>query len=183
MSNDPDPAPVPSVPPPAPMPELKRALPPKDEAKPSEGRGALYSAGVTVLMIAIGIGAALWNAKPAAPDPQPQPAVPKVDLDRLALRELERQGKTEPARTAIKNATALAAKVRFQEDAERVQKLLIETEKLAKKAAPDLLADVQQAQRDLELGLQQNRFPKRPDPERPKADAVPVAPPPREVKR
>jgi hypothetical protein len=68
-----------------------------------------------------------------------------------------------------------------------MRKLLTSAEKLAKTAAPDLVPEVQQAQRDLEARAP--NLPKRADqakkaapPGEPKEDA-PLAPPPRAVER
>lgn len=180
MSTEPDPAPAPdSVPPPAPgpqpgPPDLKRGS--QRGAEEQKGEGASWAGGIIAVLLAVGGGLFAFFEKR---DERPVPPIvmPKLDLDRGAKRAGDEQ-----VRQTIRTGVALAKKAESREDAETLVTLLADTERLAKVAAPELLPEVQQARRDLEQRLQQDRFP-RPSAPRAKADPLPVAPPPRAVTR
>jgi hypothetical protein len=181
MSNEPAPPTPPAADPPkAPLPVLKQGSTQQAGEEAQTGRGALYSAAGTVALIAIGVGWGLWSAREEAKEEQP--AIAPVKIDMPALKQ--RVGvQNEPARVSIKNTIARSTKASTQEDCEGMRKLLASAEKLAKTVAPDLVPEVQQAQRDLEARAP--NLPNRAD--LAKKPAVPgeptqIAPPPREVK-
>jgi hypothetical protein len=178
MSNDPAPATPPEAdPPPSRLPALKQGSTQKAGEESEKGREGLYSAAGTVLVIAIGIGIGLWNARQDAQEEKP-PIVP-VKINAVGPKPLGIQ--SERARALIKQSITKAAEVRSQEEAASVRELLTTTEKFAKVAAPDLLPEVQQAQRD--LAAREPNLPKlakKATEGEPEQD-IPTAPPPREV--
>lgn len=178
MSNEPAPATPPEPnPPPSRLPAFKQGTT-QQTGESKEGSGGLYSAIGTVALIAVGIGWGLWDARQEAQQQQPivlpkvEPVVPKVPVF-----------KAEQTRSLIKLTIARVATVQSQEEAASVRDQLISAEKLAKLAAPDLLPEVQQAQRD--LAAREPNLPKlaKAKPIEDDEPDVPVAPPPRPVNR
>lgn len=180
MSNDPTSTTPPGDNPPTSLPELKKSVPQKAEEESDDSGGGLLSGVVTVVMIVVGIGFALWDKKEEAKQ-EPRPIVlPKLNAPALKLAV----DKSDSTRSLVKKAIDRSAKVSTQEECETVRKMLTSAANISKMAAPDLLPEVERAQRD--LTAREPTLPKLADKLKAGSEPgqrVPIAPPPREVNR